>query len=114
MGGSSSTRPGGPQRQPGTFTAHYLCNLPPASESSPARMSMYGHGLLGDRSEVNGDLTQKMSANYNIAYCATDWYGMAEEDVGDRDRGAERPLQVPGHPRPACSRASSPSCTSGG
>ena len=73
---------GGPQRQPGTFTAHYLCNLPPASESSPARMSMYGHGLLGDRGEVNGDLTRKMSADYNIAYCATDWYGMAEEDVG--------------------------------
>ena len=72
---------GRPQRQPGTFTAHYLCNLPPASASSPARMSMYGHGLLGDRGEVNGDLTRKMSANHNIAYCATDWYGMAEEDV---------------------------------
>ena len=73
---------GRPQRQPGTFTARYLCNLPPASENSPARMSLYGHGLFGDRGEVNGDLTRKMSADYNIAYCATDWYGMAEEDVG--------------------------------
>lgn len=72
---------GRPTRQPGTFTAHYLCNLPPAAENSPARMSMYGHGLLGDRGEVNGSLTRKMSANHNIAYCATDWYGMAEEDV---------------------------------
>ena len=72
---------GRPQRQPGTFTARYTCNLPPASESSPARMSMYGHGLLGDRGEVNGDLTRKMSADHNIAYCATDWYGMSEEDV---------------------------------
>jgi hypothetical protein len=71
-----------PQRQPGTFTAHYLCNLPPSSATSPARMSMYGHGLLGDRGEVNGDLTRKMSANHNIAYCATDWSGMAGEDVG--------------------------------
>ena len=84
-------RPGGrlvldaagvPQRQPGSFTAHYTCNLPPASESSPARMSLYGHGLLGRRSEVNGSLTRAMSADFNIAYCATDWYGMAEEDVG--------------------------------
>jgi hypothetical protein len=72
---------GRPQRQPGTFTARYLCNLPPASENSPARMSLYGHGLLGDRGEVNGSLTRRMSADYNIAYCATDWYGMAEEDV---------------------------------
>jgi hypothetical protein len=72
---------GAPQRQPGTFTAHYLCNLPPSSATSPARMALYGHGLLGDRGEVNGSLTRKMSANHNIAYCATDWYGMAEEDV---------------------------------
>jgi hypothetical protein len=72
---------GRPQRQPGMFTAHYLCNLPPASESSPARMSLYGHGLLGGRGEVNGDLTRKMSADHNIAYCATDWYGMADEDT---------------------------------
>ncbi len=70
-----------PTRQTGTFTAQYLCNLPPAAASAPARMSMYGHGLLGDRSEVNGDLTKKMSATYNIAYCATDWYGMSEDDV---------------------------------
>jgi len=73
---------GKPQRQDGAFTAHYTCNLPPASATSPARMSMYGHGLLGDRGEVNGSLTKKMSANHNIAYCATDWYGMAEDDVG--------------------------------
>ncbi|MEO8603128.1 MAG: hypothetical protein ABI629_11185 [bacterium] len=71
-----------PQRQPGTFTTRYTCNLPPASEASPARMSMYGHGLLGSRGEVNGSLTKKMGANHNIAYCATDWSGMAEEDIG--------------------------------
>ena len=73
---------GTPQRQPGTFTAHYTCNLPPSSATTPARMSMYGHGLLGSRGEVNGSLTRKMSADHNIAYCATDWYGMAEEDIG--------------------------------
>ena len=72
---------GRPVRQAGTFTAQYLCNLPPTSASSPARMSLYGHGLLGSRDEANGSLTQTMSANHNIAYCATDWYGMASEDV---------------------------------
>jgi hypothetical protein len=72
---------GVPQRQPGTFTADYTSNLPNASKTKPARMSLYGHGLLGDRGEVNGDLTQHMGADYDIAYCATDWYGMAESDV---------------------------------
>jgi hypothetical protein len=73
---------GHPQRQQGSFTAQYICNLPPASETTPARMSLYGHGLLGDRSEVNGGLTRRMAADYNIAYCATDWYGMSQDDVG--------------------------------
>jgi hypothetical protein len=72
---------GRPIRQAGTFTASFLCNLPPAAETTPARMALYGHGLLGDRSEVNGSLTRRMSADYNIAYCATDWYGMSEDDV---------------------------------
>ena len=44
-------------------------------------MAIYGHGLLGDLTEANGDLTKKMSADHDIAYCATNWVGMAEEDV---------------------------------
>lgn len=72
---------GTPQRQPGTFTAQFLCNLPPASANKPARMAMYGHGLLGDLTEANGSLTQHMSADHNIAYCATNWYGMSEQDI---------------------------------
>jgi hypothetical protein len=46
-------------------------------------MSLYGHGLLGDQGEVNGRLVRTMSATYNVAYCATDWIGMAEEDVSN-------------------------------
>lgn len=72
---------GRPERQSGTFTAQFLCNLPPASATTPARMAIYGHGLLGDLTEVNGDLTRKMSAQHNVAYCATNWYGMASEDI---------------------------------
>jgi hypothetical protein len=87
---SDSGKPGGrlvldanghPQQRPGTFTSPFLCNLPPASATTPARMAIYGHGLLGDLTEVNGDLTRKMAADYDIAYCATNWSGMAEEDV---------------------------------
>jgi len=71
---------GRPQRQAHPYVATFTCNLP-QHPSPPARMSLYGHGLLGDQSEVNGSLVRQMSATYNVAYCATDWIGMAEEDV---------------------------------
>jgi len=32
---------------------------------------------------VNGSLVRTMSATYNVAYCAADWIGMAEEDLGN-------------------------------
>ncbi len=70
-----------PTRQRGFFTATFTCNLPNSAVPGPARMALYGHGLLGDQGEVNGSLTRTMAATYNIAYCATDWIGMAEEDI---------------------------------
>ena len=74
---------GRPVRQPDPFVATFTCNLPQHDPASPARTSLYGHGLLGDQGEVNGSLTRTMSATYNVAYCATDWIGMAEEDVSN-------------------------------
>ena len=74
---------GRPTRQATPYVATFTCNLPQTATPSPARMSLYGHGLLGDQSEVNGSLVRTMSATYNVAYCATDWIGMAEEDVGN-------------------------------
>jgi hypothetical protein len=74
---------GRPTRQATPYVATFTCNLPQTPIPSPARMSLYGHGLLGDQSEVNGSLVRTMSATYNVAYCATDWIGMAEEDVGN-------------------------------
>jgi hypothetical protein len=72
-----------PVRQAAPITATFTCNLPNSAIPGPARMSLYGHGLLGDQGEVNGSLVRPMSATYNVAYCATDWIGMAEEDVGN-------------------------------
>src|SRR5262245_30518406 len=74
---------GMPRRQALPWVATFTCNIPPSAQTAPARMSLYGHGLLGDQSEVNGGLVRPMSATYNVAYCATDWIGMAEEDVGN-------------------------------
>jgi len=72
-----------PQRQASPYVATFTCNLPQNAAGSPARTSLYGHGLLGDQGEVNGSLVRSMSATYNIAYCATDWIGMSGEDVGN-------------------------------
>ncbi len=72
-----------PVRQPAPWVATFTCNIPPSAQTSPARMSLYGHGLLGDQGEVNGSLVRPMSDTYNVAYCATDWIGMSEADVGN-------------------------------
>jgi len=72
-----------PRRQALPYVATFTCNLPQNAAGTPARMSLYGHGLLGDQSEANGRLVRSMSATYNVAYCATDWIGMAEEDIGN-------------------------------
>jgi hypothetical protein len=72
-----------PVRQAQPFVATFTCNLPNHTPVAPARMSLYGHGLLGDQGEVNGSLVRTMSATYNVAYCAADWIGMAEEDLGN-------------------------------
>ena len=44
-------------------------------------MALYGHGLLGDASEVDLAPQRAMVKRFNFAYCATDWKGMATEDV---------------------------------
>ncbi len=72
---------GRPQRQAAPYTATFTCDFPPASVTTPARMSLYGHGLLGDQGEVNGSLVRTMSATYDVGYCANDFIGMAGEDV---------------------------------
>jgi hypothetical protein len=66
----------------GDFTATYTCDIPTsASAKSPARASIYGHGLLGGQGEVGAGNVQKMGQENNVLFCATDWYGMATGDV---------------------------------
>jgi len=82
---------GVPRRQPGAFTAAFRCNIPPSASSGgndagpavPARSALYGHGLLGSLDELGSDMVRDMGANHNIVYCATNFYGMSEEDVAN-------------------------------
>lgn len=66
----------------GVYTAHWSCRVPrTASAADPARLSLYGHGLLGDRGEVNASNVRDFASEHNVVFCATDWIGMAEQDV---------------------------------
>ena len=70
--------------------ANYTCIIPRAAlsdgadvnaEVHPARASLYGHGLLGGASEVNQGQLQDLASEHNFVFCATDWIGMATEDI---------------------------------
>jgi hypothetical protein len=71
--------------QNGTWTANFDCIIPDSVVSGAAeqgRPSLYGHGLLGDASEVASGPQRSLSEAHKIVQCATDEIGMAESDVG--------------------------------
>jgi hypothetical protein len=75
-----------PSRIPGnTYAANFICNIPRSAVDGdavqPARPSLYGHGLLGSADEVNAGNVKSMGNEHNFVFCATDWIGMAEQDL---------------------------------
>src|SRR4051812_27300854 len=73
-----------PTQMPGnTVKAHFFCVIPKsASADTPARLSLYGHGLLGSDSEVytNPDMAP-MANDHDFVFCATPWEGMSSADI---------------------------------
>ena len=63
-----------------TMAANYDCIFRTDAADGPARMALYGHGLLGDASEVDLAPQRAMVKRFNFAYCATDWAGMSMSD----------------------------------
>jgi hypothetical protein len=75
---------GQPAQLPGNVArAHYTCVVPAtATPDNPARLVLYGHGLLGsDREALTNPDMPKMAAEGNIVFCATPWAGMSREDI---------------------------------
>ncbi|MFD2767176.1 hypothetical protein [Micromonospora eburnea] len=65
-----------------TVRADFVCNIPrSASAAAPAHLSLYGHGLLGQPTEINAGNVKTMSAVHDFTFCATSWIGMANADV---------------------------------
>ena len=63
-------------------TALFDCIVPStAGAGTPARISLYGHGLLGRRTEVEAGNVEAMAVEHNMVFCATDWWGLAQQDT---------------------------------
>ena len=67
----------------GSYTASYDCEIPTTAAATPARATVYGHGLFGSLGEVRSGPQAAMVAGHNMVYCATDWIGMASPDVAN-------------------------------
>jgi hypothetical protein len=62
-----------------TTEAEFTCKVPVGVEGG-AKPTLYGHGLLGGRGEVEGGSTRDLRS-IGHAMCAVDWIGMATEDI---------------------------------
>jgi hypothetical protein len=74
-----------PTQIPGNIaTAQFECIVPSsATPSNPARISLYGHGLLGSMDEVTDSWVTALAVNHNMVFCATNWWGLAAPDEGN-------------------------------
>ncbi len=76
-----------------TLEQEFTCNIPHAAfeayenddsqfEPKTTRPSLYGHGLLGDRGEVNNTShVGRFGNTHNLMFCAVDWLGMSTKDI---------------------------------
>jgi hypothetical protein len=82
----SSSRPDAtPTQIPGSLaTTNFECVVPStATALTPARISLYGHGLLGSADEVTATPIKALAAGHNIVICSTDFWGLANGDTLD-------------------------------
>jgi hypothetical protein len=72
-----------PTQTPGNVaTTSFECIVPStATPLTPARVSLYGHGLLGSEDEVHSGAVEALATGHNMVLCATDFWGLAENDT---------------------------------
>ncbi|HWW54090.1 MAG TPA: hypothetical protein VNY84_09985, partial [Acidimicrobiales bacterium] len=75
---------GFPRRDPVQPDLHvpFVCDIPHAAFANPSHPLLYGHGLLGDKSEATGGSTFQLRLR-NFTTCAVDWIGFASEDLAN-------------------------------
>jgi hypothetical protein len=68
----------------GSWDANFDCIIPRVAVDgtpSPARPSLYGHGLFGSASEVGSAAQRDLANSHNFVLCATDEIGMSNSDL---------------------------------
>jgi hypothetical protein len=64
------------------MTAQFECIIPSsASPVHPARIVLYGHGLLGSHAELQSPPEEDLATIYNMVLCGTNWWGLAQGDT---------------------------------
>ena len=68
----------------GSFGVRFRCIIPESVDDDggavvPAKPGTYGHGLLGEYTQVNGQA--RLGKQQNSVWCATNWAGFSEDDV---------------------------------
>jgi hypothetical protein len=63
-----------------TVDVPFVCNIARGSDVSPSHPILYGHGLLGSRTEANGGSTQRLRER-GFSPCAVDWWGLSISDL---------------------------------
>ncbi len=79
-----------PTRIPGNVQiAPFTCDIPrSATPSTPARPSLYGHGLFNDDSELFVLNVEAMASEHNFVFCGTEWLGLTDR-TSDLAAGAK-------------------------
>jgi hypothetical protein len=61
--------------------APFECIIPTsAGNPTPARVSLYGHGLFDDLTDVEDPPVEALATGHNMVLCATDWWGLTNAD----------------------------------
>jgi hypothetical protein len=71
------------QRAGNVAHAHFTCVIPTtATAATPARIVLFGHGLLGsDTDVISSKAAQASAREQNAVFCATPWAGMSTADI---------------------------------
>ncbi|MGH2926594.1 MAG: hypothetical protein ACRDL8_00130 [Solirubrobacteraceae bacterium] len=73
-----------PTQKPGNVgTTNFECVIPSgAAAATPARVVLYGHGLLGSANEVaTSQGIAQLAGGHDIVFCSTDFWGLANGDT---------------------------------
>ncbi len=64
----------------------FECNIPNSivdgTKVDPSRPALYGHGLLGNRSQSGSSYVREFGEAHNLTHCAVDWAGFSNADIG--------------------------------